>query len=374
MYWIFMVLIRDPGAVVLRQEDAQRESPVSRLLPGPSSASAADSAAVVGDARGGRGSWLAQGTVVRSIDGAVEVGAGSFVLENSVVVGRPSSATQIGRRTVFGHRCLVMGSTVGDLCEVGNGSVLLPGSVLGDRCFLGEGTVISPGAIVPDQSVVVGRPGRVIRRANGGDLERLTALRDGDLDLPRPEGLASLLSGADGGNDQQGDPMGRLYEFRGTWPTVAESATLFDSAELTGDIVVGADSVIGAGVKILGDSHGTVRIGRGVQILENTVLHLLPDNELVIEDDVVIGPGAMIHGCHLGAATVVEPGAIVCDWSSLGEECVVRAGAVVKQRSKFGARSVIDGFPARTVETGHGRPDLPVWAFQPGDLATLRKR
>ena len=36
-----------------------------------------------------------------------------------------------------------------------------------------------------------------------------------------------------------------------------------------------------------------------VQILENTVLHLLPDNELVIDDGTVVGPGAMIHGCHI---------------------------------------------------------------------------
>src|ERR1039458_3991952 len=28
-----------------------------------------------------------------------------------------------------------------------------------------------------------------------------------------------------------------------------------------------------------------------------------------------IGPGAMIHGCHIGAGSVVEPGAIVCDGS-----------------------------------------------------------
>jgi carbonic anhydrase/acetyltransferase-like protein (isoleucine patch superfamily) len=317
---------------------------------------------------------LAPGTVVRSLDRGVEIGAGSSVLENSVVVGRPSSNTQIGRRTVFGHRCLVTAATVGDLCEVGNGSVLLPGSVLGDRCFLGEGTVIPAGAVVPDQSVVVGRPGRVIRRAHQGDLDRLTALRDGALDLPPRGDLVALRSGADSGTDDQGGPMGRLYEFRGTWPTVAQSATLFDSAELTGDIVVGADSVIGSGVKILGDSHGPVRIGQRVQILENTVLHLLPDNELVIEDDVVIGPGAMIHGCHLGAGTVVEPGAIVCDWSVLGAECVVRAGAVVKQRSRFEARSVIDGFPARSVGAGQGRPNLPSWALQPGDLATLRPR
>ncbi|MDQ1361837.1 MAG: hypothetical protein QOJ44_2214 [Acidimicrobiaceae bacterium] len=291
-------------------------------------------------------------------------------------MGSTSAGTTIGRRAVFGHRCLVIGATIGDLCEVGNASVLMPGSALGNRCFLGEGTVLSPGVVIPDESVVVGRPGRVIRHANQGDLDRLRGLRDGHLDLPPFWPLAGLGTGIDNNDyDDEGGPMGRLYEFRGTWPKVSESATLFESAELTGDVVVGADTIIGAGVKILGDSHGPVRIGSGVQILENTVLHLLPDNDLVIDDDVIIGPGAMIHGCHLGAGTVVEPGAIVCDWSVLGEQCVVRAGAVVKQRSRFEARSVIDGLPAESVGTvPPGPPELPVWAFQPGDLTTLRQR
>jgi carbonic anhydrase/acetyltransferase-like protein (isoleucine patch superfamily) len=34
-----------------------------------------------------------------------------------------------------------------------------------------------------------------------------------------------------------------------------------------------------------------------------------------VQDEVVIGSGAMIHGCRLGAGTVVEPAAIVCDFS-----------------------------------------------------------
>jgi carbonic anhydrase/acetyltransferase-like protein (isoleucine patch superfamily) len=47
-------------------------------------------------------------------------------------------------------------------------------------------------------------------------------------------------------------------------PEIASSATLL------GSVHVGA----GAGVKIIGDSHGPVRIGSRVQILENAVLHL----------------------------------------------------------------------------------------------------
>ena len=46
---------------------------------------------------------------------------------------------------VFGHRCLVVGATVGDLCEIGNASILMPGARLGDRVFLGEGTLVPSG-------------------------------------------------------------------------------------------------------------------------------------------------------------------------------------------------------------------------------------
>ena len=153
--------------------------------------------------------------------------------------------------------------------------------------------------------------------------------------------------------------MGQLYEYRGIVPTIAPSAVLFPTAEITGDVVVGERSIIGAGVKIIGDSHGPVRIGNDVQILENTVLHLLPDNDLIIDDGAIVGPGAMIHGCRIGARSVVEPGAIVCDGSVVGAGCVVRAGAVVKQRSRFAAGTDIDGFPAVEVGRIPRRPRHP---------------
>ena len=165
--------------------------------------------------------------------------------------------------------------------------------------------------------------------------------------------------------------MGQLYAYRGIVPTIAASATLFPTAEITGDVVVGERTIIGAGVKIIGDSHGPVRIGNDVQILENTVLHLLPDNDLIIDDGVIVGPGAMIHGCRIGAGSVVEPGAIVCDGSVLGAGCVVRAGAVVKQRSQFAAGTEIDGFPAVEVGRLPEPPPTPAWALRPDDLPVL---
>jgi carbonic anhydrase/acetyltransferase-like protein (isoleucine patch superfamily) len=321
----------------------------------------ATSATIVGAAQLGEASLIAEGAVIRSSGRGVEIGAGSALLENSVAVGNSTIPTTVGRRTVFGHRCLVVGATIGDLCEVGNASILMPGAQLGDRVFLGEGTLVPGGMTLPSDVVAVGRPARIIRRDSPDDMRRLAGLRNGDLSLPP---LAVITVEATTGRLA----MGQLYAYRGTWPTIAESATVFPTAEITGDVVVGDRTIIAAGVKIIGDSHGPVRIGDEVQILENTVLHLLPDNELIIEDGVIIGPGAMIHGCHIGAGSVVEPGAIVCDGSVIGDSSVVRAGAVVKQRSRFGPGADLDGFPA--VEVGHVPSPLPMpaWALRPDDL------
>ena len=165
--------------------------------------------------------------------------------------------------------------------------------------------------------------------------------------------------------------MGQLYDYRGIMPKIAPTAVLFPSAEITGDVVVGEGTIIGAGVKIIGDSHGPVRIGRDVQVLENTVLHLLPDNTLVIDDGATVGPGAMIHGCHIGARSVVEPGAIVCDGSVVGADSIVRAGAVVKQRSHFANGRELDGFPA--VDVGAiAPPPRPAWALDQHELPRAR--
>jgi carbonic anhydrase/acetyltransferase-like protein (isoleucine patch superfamily) len=322
----------------------------------------ATSAVVIGVPTLGAESLLSEGAVIRAADGALAIGTGSAVIENCVVIGTSVMPTVIGRRTVFGHRCLVVGATVGDLCEIGNASILMPGSRLGDRVFLGEGTLVPPGMEVPSDVVAVGRPARVIRTASEADLDRLRDLRGGDLALPPPTFTTVRPN-------LEGLGMGQLYAYRDITPTIAPSAVLFPTAEITGDVVIGDRSTIGAGVKIIGDSHGPVRIGNDVQILENTVLHLLPDNDLVISDGVTIGPGAMIHGCQIGARSIVEPGAIVCDGSAVGVDCVVRAGSVVKQRSRFSDRVEIDGSPAVEVRRIEA-PERPAWALDFDDLPT----
>jgi carbonic anhydrase/acetyltransferase-like protein (isoleucine patch superfamily) len=55
----------------------------------------------------------------------------------------------------------------------------------------------------------------------------------------------------------------------------------------------------------------------------------------------------------------------------VGAGCVVRAGAVVKQRSHFDGGIEIDGFPAVEVGRMSEPPPVPAWAWTRDDLPDL---
>jgi carbonic anhydrase/acetyltransferase-like protein (isoleucine patch superfamily) len=55
----------------------------------------------------------------------------------------------------------------------------------------------------------------------------------------------------------------------------------------------------------------------------------------------------------------------------LGAGCVVRAGAVIKQRSHFDTGIDIDGFPAVELGRMAARPAMPTWAWQRDNLPAM---
>ncbi len=316
-----------------------------------------DSARLIGKMKLGKGSYVAQGTVLRSVEDSLAIGNSTWILENSVLVGTPEQPLIVGSKTVFGHKCIAIGASIGDLCEIGNCVVILPGSKIGNMCIFGEGTIIPEGSIIPDGSVVVGRPGRIIRNLTLDDKNMILRMRNNDISLSAFE--ENIIDN----EPKEGEVMGKLYEYGVKYPEVDESAFLYDSAEITGDVKIGKNSVIASGVKIIGNSHGPVIIGNNVQILENTVLHLLPDNELIIEDNVIIGPGCIIHGTTIGSNSIIESGAIVCDYSKLGKNTLVKSGTLIKQRSTFKDNAILEGYPAKNIGENVELQRKPAWGI-----------
>lgn len=93
-------------------------------------------------------------------------------------------------------------------------------------------------------------------------------------------------------------------------------------------------------------------------------MHLLPDNELVIDDNVTIGPGCIIHGTTIGSYSIIESGSIVCDYSKLGKNTLVKSGSLVKQRSIFDNNQILEGFPAKSIGKNSEIQKRPAWAIR----------
>jgi len=316
-----------------------------------------DSSKIIGKVRFGNNVYIAQGTIVRSHNDSVAIGNSSWVLENSVVIGTQENPVKVGSKTVFGHKTVTIGAEIGDLCEIGNNTIFLPGSKVGNMCIFGEGTIVPEDMLIPSRSVVVGRPARIIRTLNENDENMIKRMRHNDISLNKfVENIFEYERGE--------STMSNLYEFNGKLPKIADSAYIDNLAEITGDVVIGADSYIGSGVRIIGNSHGPVKIGDNVTILENSVLHLLPDNELIIHDNVTIGPNSTIHGTIVGSNSIIEAGSIVCDYSLIGENSLIKAGSLVKQRAEFQENNIIEGFPGKSIGNNEERLVRPDWALR----------
>jgi len=106
------------------------------------------------------------GAVIRGDVAKVTIGAGTNIQDNATVhcdSGRPNT---IGRSVTIGHNAVVHGLSVGDGSLIGMHATVLGGTVIGKRCLIAAGALVVPGLEVPDDHVVMGVPGKVMRETN----------------------------------------------------------------------------------------------------------------------------------------------------------------------------------------------------------------
>ena len=130
---------------------------------------------VIGDVTLADGVSLWPHTVLRGDYNSIKVGKGSNIQDGAVVHNDHTHAAAIGADCVVGHQACVHGSTVGDRCLIGIGSILLNGSVIGDECIIGAGAIVPEGKVIPPRSLVLGVPGKVIRAVTDEEVAKTVA-------------------------------------------------------------------------------------------------------------------------------------------------------------------------------------------------------
>lgn len=103
------------------------------------------------------------GAVLRGDNDPITVGPDSNIQDGSVLHTDMGSPLMLGRGVTVGHKAMLHGCEVGDYSLIGIGAVVLNGVKIGRNCIIGANALITEGKIIPDNSLVVGQPGKVVR-------------------------------------------------------------------------------------------------------------------------------------------------------------------------------------------------------------------
>jgi carbonic anhydrase/acetyltransferase-like protein (isoleucine patch superfamily) len=101
----------------------------------------------------------------------ITVGEDSNVQDGSIFHTDPGCPLTLGKGVTVGHMVMLHGCEVLDNTLIGIGSVILNKVKIGKNCIIGANTLIAENKVIPDESLVLGSPGRVIRKVTSKEIE-----------------------------------------------------------------------------------------------------------------------------------------------------------------------------------------------------------
>lgn len=140
--------------------------------------------------------------------------------------------------------------------------------------------------------------------------------------------------------------MAHLISLGDAVPSAHPSAFLAPTAVLSGDAQLAEDSSAFYGVSVRGDS-APIRVGARSNLQDNVVLHADAGFPCTVGEDVSIGHSAVVHGCTIGAGSLVGMSATIMNGAVIGEQSLVAAGALVLEGTQIPPRSLVAGAPAK---------------------------
>lgn len=142
-----------------------------------------------------------------------------------------------------------------------------------------------------------------------------------------------------------------LYTLEGKSPTMPEGfCWIAPTANVIGQVTLGEECGVWFGTTIRGDNEPIV-IGNRTNIQENCVLHTDPGFPIQIADGCTIGHKAMVHGCKIGANTLIGMGATLLNGAKIGENCLIGAGSLIPEGKEIPDNALVIGSPGKIIRT-----------------------
>jgi carbonic anhydrase/acetyltransferase-like protein (isoleucine patch superfamily) len=121
--------------------------------------------------------------VLRGDSDTITIGEDSNVQDGTIIHADEGIPTIVGRRVGIGHRAIVHGARVDDDVLIAMGAILLNGVHVGTGSIVGAGAVLTEGKRIPENSLVIGVPGRIVRQTTHEERARIKRTVEAYLEL-----------------------------------------------------------------------------------------------------------------------------------------------------------------------------------------------
>lgn len=120
------------------------------------------------------------------------------------------------------------------------------------------------------------------------------------------------------------------------------------NATVVGNISIATGVNIWYGCVLRGDVD-RITLGKNVNVQDLTMIHCDPGFPNQIDEGVVIGHSAIVHGSRIGRDTLIGMGATLLGRCIIGEECIIAARALIPEGVVIPPRSLVMGMPGKIV-------------------------
>lgn len=133
----------------------------------------ADSAMVMGLVLLKKGASVWFNAVIRGDGEPITIGENANVQDGAVLHTDPGCPVVVGANVTVGHKVVLHGCEIGENSLIGINAVVLNRARIGRNCLIGANALITEGKEIPDNSLVMGSPGKVVRELTGEEIDGL---------------------------------------------------------------------------------------------------------------------------------------------------------------------------------------------------------
>jgi len=129
-------------------------------------------------------------------------------------------------------------------------------------------------------------------------------------------------------------------------PAIHETAWIAPNATVIGSAVMEQVSSLWFSAVIRADGD-TITIGRGSNVQDGCVLHADRGVPLRLGAGVTVGHNAVLHGCTVDDDVLIGMGAIVLNGATIGSGSIIGAGAMIPEGTQVPPNSMVLGLPGK---------------------------